>query len=97
MYKYSTKIGVDGQGAFALELGAKTLGKIKIKLIDGELALLDTIVPINSNLKSVGVLLIREIVDYARMHELKIVTISKFVQKQFSNNPELYADVWEKL
>ena len=43
-----------------------------------------------------GVCLINEIVDYARVHELKIITISKFVQKQFSSNPELYADVWER-
>ena len=96
MYEISSNIDWDGQGFFALKQGTHTLGQIKVKLTNGDLTLLDTTVSVKRNLHSIGVRLIHEIVDYARVHELKIITISKFVQKQFSSNPELYADVWEK-
>jgi hypothetical protein len=96
MYQISISINEDGKGYFALGSGCKTFGEIKVQLIDGELILLDTIVLCKPNLHSVGKRLLREIVVYARMHELKIVTIAKFAQKQFSSNPALYADVWEK-
>lgn len=96
MYQVSININEDGKGSFALDSGCKTIGEIKIQLIDGELILLDTIVPSKPNLHAIGSRILQETVEYARMHELKIVTISKFAQKQFSSNPALYADVWEK-
>ena len=96
MYQVSININEDGKGSFALGCECKTVGEIKIQLIDGELILLDTIVLSRPNLHSVGKRILRETVEYARMHELKIVTITKFAQKQFSSNPALYADVWEK-
>jgi len=96
MYQVSININEDGKGSFALGIDCKIVGKIKVQLIDGALILLDTIVLSRPNLHSVGKRILREIVEYARMHELKIVTITKFAQKQFSNNPALYADVWEK-
>ena len=96
MYQVSININEDGKGSFALGSGCKTVGEIKVQLIDGELILLDTIVLSKPNLHAVGSRILQETVEYARMHELKIVTISKFAQKQFSSNPALYADVWEK-
>jgi hypothetical protein len=96
MYQVSININEDGKGSFALGNGCKTVGEIKVQLIDGELILLDTIVLNKPNLHSVGKRILRETVEYARMHELKIVTIARFAQKQFSSNPALYADVWEK-
>jgi len=96
MYQVSININEEGKGSFALGSGCKTVGEIKFQLIDGELILLDTIVLRKPNLHAVGSRILKETVEYARMHELKIVTISKFVQKQFSSNPALYADVWEK-
>lgn len=96
MHQVSININEDGKGSFALGCDCTTVGEIKIQLIDGELILLDTIVLSSPNSHSVGKRILRETVEYARMHELKIVTITKFAQKQFSSNPELYADVWEK-
>ena len=96
MHQVSININEDGKGSFALGCDCTTVGEIKIQLIDGELILLDIIVLCRPNLHAVGKRILRETVEYARMHELKIVTITKFAQKQFSSNPELYADVWEK-
>ena len=96
MHHVSININEDGIGSFAFCTGSKTLGEIKVQLMDGELILLDIIVDSKPDLHVVGKRILREIVAYARMHELKIVTIAKFAQKQFSSNPALYADVWEK-
>ena len=96
MYQVSININEDGKGSFALSCECKTVGEIKIQLSEGELILLDTIVLSRPNLHSVGKRILLETVEYARMHELKIVTITKFAQEQFSSNPALYADVWEK-
>jgi hypothetical protein len=96
MNKISINIGLDYKGFFALKKGNKILGKILFSLIDHELILLDTIVRVKRYLHSIGCRLLQEVIEYARMHELKIITLSKFVQRQFSQNPALYADVWEK-
>ena len=96
MHRVSININEDGNGSFVLGSGCKTVGEIKVQLIDGELILLDTVVLSKPSLHSVGNRILRETVAYARMHELKIVTIAKFAQKQFSNNPASYTDVWEK-
>ena len=97
MYKITVNINSNGKGSFALEIRNKTIGQIKVRLNDNELILLDTIVLVNRYLHLIGNLLLQEVVEYARMHELKIVTLSKFTQRQFSGNPALYADVWEKV
>jgi hypothetical protein len=96
MHKIRVNITENGKGSFTLEICNKTIGQIKVRLYDNELILLDTIVPVESNLHLIGKLLLQGIVEYARMHELKIVTVSKFAQQQFRSNPLLYADVWEK-
>jgi hypothetical protein len=97
MHKITVNINSNGKGSFALEIRNKTIGQIKVRLNDNELILLDTIVLVNRYLHLIGNLLLQGVVEYARMHELKIVTLSKFAQRQFSNNPALYADVWEKV
>ena len=96
MHRVSININEDGKGSFAFGSVCKTLGEIKVQLIDGELILLETIVLNKTNLQAIGERILRETVAYARMHELKIVTIAKFAQKQFSSNPASYTDVWEK-
>jgi len=96
MHQISININEDGKGSFAFGTGCKTVGEIKVQLVDGELILLEIIVLHKTNLQAIGKRILLETVEYARMHELKIVTIAKFAQKQFSSNPALYVDVWEK-
>ena len=85
-----------GKGYFALVIENKIVGQIEVSLAGSELILFDTIVPVKRYLHSIGSRILHEVVEYARMHELKIITVSRYVQRQFSNNPALYADVWEK-
>ena len=96
MYTISAHINENGEGAFTLEIKNKAVGQIKVDLDGSELKLLDTVVKVNKSLHRVGNLLLQGVVEYARMHELKIITLSKFTQQEFSSNPSLYADVWEK-
>ena len=96
MHKITAKINSNGKGSFALEIRNKTIGQIKIDLDGNELKVLDTVVLVNKYLHLIGNLLLQGVVEFARMHELKIITLSKFAQQQFSSNPLLYADVWEK-
>ena len=96
MNKVLIDINENGKGIFSLDLGNNMAGEIKFNLIDGELIILDTDVPVKRYLNWVGSWILNEIVEYARMHELKIVANSKFVQKMFRYNPLLYVDVWEK-
>jgi len=96
MYKVFIDIKKNGKGFFLLARKNETVGKIKFSLVDSELFILDTVVVAKRYINSIGKKLVDEIVEYARMHELKIITISKFVQRRFSNNPLSYVDVWEK-
>jgi hypothetical protein len=96
MHKISITMSTKGKGFFTLEQEGKIIGQILVRLIGSELILLDTIVLSGRYLHAVGTQLVREAVEYARMHELKIITLSKYVQKLFSSDPASYADVWEK-
>ena len=96
MENISININPDGKGSFALMHGRRVVGRIGILLFDGELMLLDTVVPCRRELFPVGLRILTEAVEYARMHQLKVITISRFVQRRFSSHVALYADVWEK-
>src|SRR6476646_274571 len=96
MHKITININGNGKGFFALEIRNKTIGQIKVDLEGNVLKVLDTVVLVNKYLHLIGNLLLQGVVEYARMHELKIITLSKFAQQQFSSDPALYADVWEK-
>jgi superoxide dismutase len=96
MHKFIANIKRNGKGFFALKIRDKTVGQVSIDLYGNELKILDTEVLVSTYLYPFGNLLLQKIVEYARMRELKIITLSKFAQQQFSSNPTLYADVWEK-
>jgi hypothetical protein len=96
MHKINVNINEIGKGFFALRIRNKIIGQMKVDLDGNELKVLDTVVLVNKHLHLIGNLLLQGVVEYARMHELKIITLSKFAQQQFSSNPTLYADVWEK-
>jgi hypothetical protein len=67
-----------------------------VELAGKELKVLDPVVLVGRYLPLIGKLLLQGIVKYARLYELKIVAISKFVQQLFNSDPALYADVLEK-
>ena len=96
MQKFTVNIKRNGKGFFALKIKDITVGQITIDLDGNKLKILDIVVLVNTYLRPLGNLLLQKIAEYARMRELKIITLSKFAQQLFSSNPSLYADVWEK-
>jgi len=95
MQKIIVNIKPSGKGYFALEVRNKTIGHILVELAGNELKVLDTVVLVGRYLPVIGKLLLHGIVRYARLQELKIVAISKFVQQIFNSDPASYADVLE--
>ena len=73
MHKITVNINEKGKGFFALEIRNKTIGQIKVDLDGNELKVLDTVVLVNKYLHLIGNLLLQGVVEYARMHELKII------------------------
>jgi hypothetical protein len=96
MYSIAIHISESGEDFFATEVGSRQVGKIDISLSGSELILNDTNILAKRYVRSVFKRLLHETVEFTRMHELKIVTVSRFVQKQFSSNPAKYTDVWKK-
>ena len=96
MQRIIVNINSNGKGFFALENRYETVGHIEVEREGNELKIIDTVVFLDRYLPLLGKLLLQGIVKYARMRELKIVTLSKFVQQHFSSDPASYADVWEK-
>ena len=94
MYKITVNIK---RGFFALEIRNKTIGHVTVAIDGNKLKILDTVVLVGRYLPLIGKLLLQGVVKYARLHELKIVTVSKFAQEQFSRDPAPYADVWERI
>ena len=96
MYNILVNINEKGRGFFMMKLESKTVGKVKVSIIGNELLILDIIVPVKRYVYTIGSRLLQEILEYGRMHELKIITVSRFVQAQFNSNPVSYTEVWEK-
>ena len=93
MYKVNVNIN---KGYFALQIRNKIIGHVNVALEGNKLKILDTVVLVSRYLPLIGKLLLQGVVRYARLHELQIVTISKFAEDQFSGEAS-YADVWQKV
>ena len=96
MHRFIANIKRNGKGFFAMKIKDNIVGQMAIVLEGNELKILHTTGVVNTSSHSPGNMILQKIVEYARMHDLKIITLSKFAQQQFSSNPLLYADVWEK-
>src|SRR5258708_2757329 len=84
-------------GRFVLVANKKTLAYMKVKLVGSYLVLVETVSSVRNKLSVFGSCLLLEVLQFARMHVLKIITISTFARKKFSSHPLLYEDVWEKV
>src|SRR5262245_20130362 len=96
MQKIIVNIKPNGKGYFALEVRNKTIGHIIVERAGKDLKVIDAVVLVGRYLPLIGKLLMQGIVRYARLHELEIVAVSRFVQELFSSDPASYADVLEK-
>ena len=78
MHKFIANIKRNGKGFFALKVKDNIVGQMTIDLNGNELKILHTTAFVSTNSYSFGDLILQKIVEYARMHELKIITLSRF-------------------
>ena len=70
---------------------------MKVRLVGSYLVLVEMVTSVRNKLNIFGSCIILEVLQYARMHASKIITVSPFVRKKFSSYPSLYLDVLEKV
>lgn len=95
MYNVSVDIADTGEGSFVLLDSEKRAVQINITLREDVIIIRETIISARKHIRAVVSRLLYEIVEYARMHELKIITLSRTVQQRFHQHPGRYQDVWE--
>lgn len=81
MYSISTHINEKGKGFFAFKMFDNMLGKLNVIISGNEMLLLDTSITAGLNKYSITDALQQGVVEYARMHELKIVTVAEFIKE----------------
>ena len=96
MYRIFLHLNKTGNGFFALRVGSATVGRIDVNISGDELMLVDTDATDNRMLKSITQRLMHKIVEYARMNELRIVSMSNYILSQVNNNASFNANVWKR-
>lgn len=96
MEEIQLKLEPDGKGAFVIEERGVTLAEMVIGIDQHNLTVYHT--EVSERLKGQGVAskLLTAMVNYARLHQLKVIALCPFVKAQFKRHPELYADVWNQ-
>ena len=96
MHNFTVYINEQGVGVFSVFIKRKKVALMKIQIKDSDLIVHKTTVLAEKNTKRAAKELLNEVVEYARMHTLKVISQSKYVRMQFQKQPFTYADVWEK-
>ncbi len=84
------------RGAFYIEEEGKQVGEMVIGVSETALTVYHTEVDENMSGKGLAKLMLDEMVDYARKHELQVVPLCEYVHVQFKRHPDEYQDVWKK-
>lgn len=90
------QINESGVGKFWIKNRVAIVVTMHICLTDGELTIRRTRGLQKGQGRNLATRVLKEVVAYARLHHLKIVAASDFVQQQFHERPNSYSDVWEK-
>ncbi len=96
MKKVKIRIDERGRGSFYIMDREKQAGEMDFSLNGNNLTVLHTEVSPRNKGRDLAKRLLAAVVEYARSHQLKVISLSKYVQEQFRRNIEEYADLWEK-
>jgi uncharacterized protein len=86
----------NGKQVFVIEDGDEKLAEMVIEVAGNIMTVYHTEVSPKAEGKGLGKVLLKEMVDYARQHHLKVIPLCVFVQAQFKRHPEQYSDIWQK-
>ncbi len=96
MEEIKLKLNEKNQGAFTIHEGNEQVAEMVIGIAGNDLTVYHTEVAQKAEGKGFAKQLLKNIVDFAREHQLKIIPLCPFVHTQFKRHPEEYADAWKK-
>ena len=96
MHEINLNLSDNGRGSFVVEEGNEIVAKLDISIAGNNLTVFHT--EVNEKLKGQGVAsqLLSAMVDYARMHNKKVIALCSYVLAQFQRHEDQYADIWNK-
>lgn len=81
-------------GAFNLYEDGSKIGEMVISLAADKLTVYHTGIEPAGKGKGYAKLLLEEMVQYSREHNLKVIALCPYVHAQFTKHPDTYANVW---
>ena len=90
------KLDDTGKGAFVIEEAGERLAEMVVAISGDNLTVFHT--EVSEKLKGQGIAsqLLAAMVNYARLHQKKIIPLCPYVNAQFKRHPEQYDDIWNK-
>ena len=61
---------------------------LEYRWLKGSMVLMHTLVPVSARGKGIGALLVKQVLDYARQQNLRIIVYCPFVKKYMTGHPE---------
>jgi uncharacterized protein len=95
-YQIHVTINENGFGSFSLTSQHNRLAVVTVSVDSDQITVYRIKIFTRVGVKKVARILLGEVVEYARVHVLKVVTIARYARNQFSKHPMEYADLWEK-
>jgi predicted GNAT family acetyltransferase len=92
----SLKLDAHGKGAFVIDEGDERLAEMVIGISGNNMTVYHTHVSEKLKGKGVASQLLKQMVTYAREHQLKVIALCPYVSAQFKRHPEEYQDVWNQ-
>jgi uncharacterized protein len=96
MNKIELILDSSGRGAFVIEEGGERLAEMVVGIIGQNLTVSHTEVSEKLRGQGIAAKLLAAMVDYARAHNLKVITLCSYVSAQFKRHPEQYSDIWNQ-
>ena len=96
MNEIELKLESYGKGAFVIEEAGERVAEMVIGISGNNLTVYHT--EVSDKLKGQGVAskLLTAMVEYARLHQLKVIALCPYVSAQFKRHSEQYNDIWNK-
>jgi predicted GNAT family acetyltransferase len=96
MSEIELKLESNGKGAFVIEQGSERVAEMAIGISGDNLTVYHT--EVSEQLKGQGIAskLLSTMVEYARTHKLKVITLCPYVSAQFKRHPDQYKDIWNQ-
>jgi len=68
------------------------IARLDYRWLKGSMVLMHTVVPVAERKKGVGAILVKYVLEHARMHNLKVIVYCPFVELYMKKHPE-YEDL----